>query len=61
MALLVDSIESQQEIFVKPLTGLLQNARGLEGVTIMGNGRVVPILDVASLTEVTIMNTKATT
>ncbi len=52
VALLVDSIESQQEIFVKPLTGLLQNARGLEGVTIMGNGRVVPILDIASLTEV---------
>ncbi|MGA9138617.1 MAG: chemotaxis protein CheA [Methanocella sp.] len=52
VALLVDSIESQQEIFVKPLTGLLQNVRGMEGVTIMGNGRVVPILDVASLTEV---------
>jgi two-component system chemotaxis sensor kinase CheA len=52
VALLVDSIESQQEIFVKPLTGLLQNVKGMEGVTIMGNGRVVPILDVASLTEV---------
>jgi two-component system chemotaxis sensor kinase CheA len=54
IALLVDSIESQQEIFVKPLGGLVQNARGLEGVTIMGNGRVVPILDVATLTEVKI-------
>lgn len=52
VALLVDSIESQQEIFVKPLSGLLQNVRGLEGVTIMGNGRVVPILDVSTLTEV---------
>jgi two-component system chemotaxis sensor kinase CheA len=52
IALLVDSIESQQEVFVKPLTGLLQNVRGLEGVTIMGNGRVVPILDVSTLTEV---------
>lgn len=51
VALLVDSIESQQEIFVKPLGGLLQNARGFEGVTIMGNGRVVPILDVATITE----------
>ena len=54
IALLVDSIESQQEIFVKPLGGLVQNARGLEGVTIMGNGRVVPILDVATLIEVKI-------
>ncbi|HMK47505.1 MAG TPA: chemotaxis protein CheA [Methanocella sp.] len=52
VALLVDSIESQQEIFVKPLGGLLQNVRGLEGVTIMGNGRVVPIIDVATITEV---------
>ncbi|CAJ35501.1 chemotaxis histidine kinase [Methanocella arvoryzae MRE50] len=52
VALLVDSIESQQEIFVKPLGGLLQNVKGLEGVTIMGNGRVVPILDVATITEV---------
>jgi len=52
IALLVDSIESQQEIFVKPLGGLLQNVDGLEGVTIMGNGRVVPILDVLTLTEV---------
>ncbi len=54
IALLVDSIESQQEIFVKPLSGLLQNVRGLEGVTIMGNGRVVPILDVSTLTGVKI-------
>jgi two-component system chemotaxis sensor kinase CheA len=52
VALLVDSIESQQEIFVKPLSGLLLNVRGLEGVTIMGNGRVVPILDISTLTEV---------
>ncbi|WP_424357565.1 chemotaxis protein CheW [Methanocella sp. MCL-LM] len=52
VALLVDSIESQQEIFVKPLGGLLQSIKGFEGVTIMGNGRVVPILDVATITEV---------
>ena len=51
VALLVDSIESQQEIFVKPLAGLLQSVKGLEGVTIMGNGSVVPILDVGTLGE----------
>jgi two-component system, chemotaxis family, sensor kinase CheA len=39
---------------VKPLSGLLQNVRGLEGVTIMGNGGVVPILDVSTLTGVKI-------
>ncbi|MCD1294167.1 chemotaxis protein CheA [Methanocella sp. CWC-04] len=52
IGLLVDFIESQQEIFVKPLSGLLQNIRGFEGVTIMGDGRVVPILDISTLVEV---------
>lgn len=52
IGLLVDSIESQQEIFVKPLGGLLQHVKGFEGVTIMGDGRVVPILDISSLAEV---------
>jgi two-component system chemotaxis sensor kinase CheA len=52
VGLLADLIESQQEIFVKPLSGLLQNMRGFEGVTIMGDGQVVPILDIATLVEV---------
>lgn len=52
VGLLVDQIESQQEIFVKPLNGLLQNIKGFEGVTIMGDGRVVPILDISTLAEV---------
>ncbi|MDI9611053.1 MAG: chemotaxis protein CheA [Archaeoglobales archaeon] len=48
-ALIVDSIVDQQEIVVKPLTGLLSKIRGFSGVTILGDGTVVPILDISSL------------
>lgn len=48
-ALIVDSIVDQQEIVVKPLTGLLSKVRGFSGVTILGDGTVVPIVDVSSL------------
>ncbi|MEM2727088.1 MAG: chemotaxis protein CheA [Archaeoglobaceae archaeon] len=48
-ALVVDSIVDQQEIVVKPLTGYLSKVRGFSGVTILGDGTVVPIIDVSSL------------
>lgn len=48
-ALIVDSIVGQQEIVVKPLTGFLSKVRGFSGVTILGDGTVVPIVDVSSL------------
>lgn len=48
-ALIVDSIVDQQEIVVKPLTGLLSKVRGFSGVTILGDGTVVPIVDISSL------------
>jgi two-component system chemotaxis sensor kinase CheA len=49
VALVVDAIVDQQEIVVKPLTGLLSKVRGFSGVTILGDGTVAPIIDVASL------------
>lgn len=48
-ALIVDSILDQQEIVVKPLTGFLSKIKGFSGVTILGDGTVVPILDLSSL------------
>ena len=48
-ALIVDSIVDQQEVVVKPLTGFLSKIRGFSGVTILGDGTVVPIIDVSSL------------
>lgn len=49
LGLFVDSIIEQQEIVVKPLGKLLQGVKGLSGFTILGDGRVVPILDVLTL------------
>ncbi len=48
-ALIVDAISEQQEIVIKPLTGFLSKIKGFSGVTILGDGRVVPIIDVSSL------------
>jgi len=48
-ALIADSISEQQEIVIKPLTGFLSKIKGFSGVTILGDGRVVPIIDVLSL------------
>ncbi|MDK2795654.1 MAG: two-component system, chemotaxis family, sensor kinase CheA [Archaeoglobaceae archaeon] len=48
-ALIADSIIDQQEIVVKPLTGYLSKIKGFSGVTILGDGTVVPIIDISSL------------
>jgi two-component system chemotaxis sensor kinase CheA len=44
-ALLVDWLVGVQEIVVKPLDESLRGSRVLSGLTILGQGRVVPILD----------------
>ncbi len=49
VALIADAISDQQEIVIKPLTGFLSKIKGFSGVTILGDGRVVPIIDVTSL------------
>jgi two-component system chemotaxis sensor kinase CheA len=48
-ALIADMISDQQEIVIKPLSGFLSKIKGFSGVTILGDGRVVPIIDVSSL------------
>ena len=50
MGLVVDSVVSQQEVVIKSLDSLLGTTRGFAGATILGDGRVILILDVASLT-----------
>ncbi|KUG19143.1 signal transduction histidine kinase chea [hydrocarbon metagenome] len=47
--IVVDSVEGQQEVVVKPLSRLAGNCRGVSGVTIPGDGDVVPVLDVNTL------------
>ena len=49
--LLVDWLMGVQEIVVKPLDETLRGSRLLSGVTILGHGRVVPILDCGELVK----------
>ncbi|MHC1600016.1 MAG: chemotaxis protein CheW, partial [Candidatus Methanospirareceae archaeon] len=50
IGLVVDAALEQQEIVVKPPDERLQGAMGLGGFTILGDGSVIPILDVTTLT-----------
>lgn len=45
----VDVVEGQQEVVVKPVSSLIGNCRGIGGLTIPGDGAVVPVLDVNTL------------
>ena len=49
--LVVDGINDTQEIVVKPLSKQLKGLSGYAGATIMGDGRVALILDVAGIGE----------
>ena len=46
VGLAVDSVIGQQDIMIKPLAETLVNAKGYSGFTILGNGRVIPVLDI---------------
>ena len=48
-AIVVDLIEGQQEVVIKPLASIVGVCRGIGGVTIPGDGQVVPVLDVDSI------------
>lgn len=47
--LLVDRLLGQQEVFVKPLARPLSSLAGLNGVTILGDGQVIFILDILNI------------
>lgn len=49
IAFAVDSILDEQEVLVKPLCKPLSRVRNISGVTVLGSGRVVPILHVGDL------------
>ncbi len=52
-ALVADEMLDSREIVVKPVGGQLATIQGISGATILGDGRVVVILDVASLVRTT--------
>jgi Chemotaxis protein histidine kinase and related kinases len=47
--IVVDYVDGQQEVVVKPLSRIAGNCRGISGVTIPGDGDVVPVLDVNTM------------
>jgi two-component system chemotaxis sensor kinase CheA len=49
VALLIDRVVGEQEIVVKPLPYPVVRVRHVAGATILGSGRIVPILNVADL------------
>ncbi|WP_406542217.1 chemotaxis protein CheW [Clostridium ljungdahlii] len=49
VGLMVDSLLGQREIVIKPLGKTLKNLKEYMGATILGNGLVTLILDVAAL------------
>lgn len=57
--LIVDKLMGEFQTVIKPLGKLLEHIRGVAGSTILGNGKVALILDVASL--VGLVNQRTTT
>jgi two-component system chemotaxis sensor kinase CheA len=49
LALMIDRVIGEQEIVVKPLPFPVLRVRNFAGATILGSGRIVPILNVADL------------
>jgi len=52
-ALVTDEMLDSREIVVKPVGGQLASIRGISGATILGDGRIVVILDVGALVRTT--------
>ncbi|MDW8002868.1 MAG: chemotaxis protein CheA [Deltaproteobacteria bacterium] len=53
IAVKVDRVVGQEEVVIKPLGEFLGNIAGIGGATIRGDGRVILILDIASLVRLT--------
>ncbi len=51
IGLIVDELLGQQQVVVKSLEKNLHKVEGLMGATILGDGRVAPIIDVTALAE----------
>ncbi|MFC7018730.1 MULTISPECIES: chemotaxis protein CheA [Haloarcula] len=49
VALHCDAVNSQEEVVVKPLEGILSGTAGLSGTAVLGDGNIVHILDVVTL------------
>lgn len=51
LGLVVDSVVRQQDVLIKTLSDTLSGIKGISGATILGDGQVVLVLDVAQFTN----------
>jgi two-component system chemotaxis sensor kinase CheA len=58
-AFLVDEVLQEQEVLVKGLGAQLKRVRNIAGATILGTGRVVPVLNVADLMKSAVQSAAA--
>ena len=61
MAFMVDEILHEQEVLVKPLGRQLSRIRNIAGATVLGNGKVAPILNVSDLLKSAVKKTPSLT
>jgi two-component system chemotaxis sensor kinase CheA len=60
VGLVVDELLGQQQVVVKSLERNLRRIDGLMGATILGDGRVAPIVDVTSLSALNLFSLQST-
>lgn len=51
VGVMVDAIGERAEVITKPLDGMLTGARGIAGTTLLENGEIVLVLDLAELVQ----------
>jgi len=51
VAFAVDGVVNEQEVLLKPLGGILKRVRNVGGVTVLGSGKVVPVLHCGDLVK----------
>ena len=49
VALRCDAVDRQEEVVTKPFEGVLRDVPGMSGTAVVGDGQVVPIIDVVTL------------
>jgi two-component system, chemotaxis family, sensor kinase CheA len=57
MAFMVDEVLHEQEVLVKPLGRQLSRVRNISAATVLGNGKVIPILNVSDLMKSAVKKT----
>ncbi|MGB5233500.1 MAG: response regulator [Desulfoprunum sp.] len=59
VAVMIDSVIAQREIVMKDLGSHLEHVKGISGVTILGDGSLVPVLNLSEIIEETLPTVKA--